>query len=221
MKAVATAIVLSAALTGCATATYNYAPEAESFSVPEVGETASRMVGERMLIQGVATEREVIKVETPQRIGAYRINPGTYLKVGSEPGYSHYASTGGNGYITQGLFNTPALGMSIRVSDVGESCVVGAMNFMACGNLNYQEVTQAVEGESNFQQTLIYSGKVGEVITLSYREFTGGMARDAFTNRVDYDLTQSDIVSYQGARLRILEADNSSITYEVLSPFYN
>ncbi len=62
------------------------------------------------------------------------------------------------------------------------------------------------------QQTLIYNGKVGNRITLGYREFEGNLARPAYSNIVDYDLTESRILGYQGARLEVLEATNTQIT---------
>jgi hypothetical protein len=85
---------------------------------------------------------------------------------------------------------------------------------------NYYNVTiTAIETSSDFQQTLIYTGREGNIIRASYREFSGNLARPAFTVDVTYDLNDSDIIAFRGARLQILEATNTSITYKVLSNF--
>ncbi|CAD9197495.1 hypothetical protein QAC21B_03669 [Acinetobacter bohemicus] len=73
--------------------------------------------------------------------------------------------------------------------------------------------------EHSFQQTLIYSGKVGNKINISYREFSGSLARPAFNNDVEYDLNQSRQIGYKGALLEIADANNQSITYKVLKNF--
>ena len=73
--------------------------------------------------------------------------------------------------------------------------------------------------EDSFQQTLIYSGRVGDKINVGYREFSNSMARPAFNNDVEYDLSESRIIGYKGARLEIIKATNESIKYRVLNNF--
>lgn len=73
--------------------------------------------------------------------------------------------------------------------------------------------------DDSFQQTLIYSGKVGSKIRIGYREFSNSIARPAFNNDVDYDLNESRTIGYKGARLEIIEATNEYIKYRVLVNF--
>jgi hypothetical protein len=56
-------------------------------------------------------------------------------------------------------------------------------------------------------------------INIGYREFSNNSARPAFNNEVEYDLSESKRIGYKGAQIEVLEADNSSITYEVLRNF--
>lgn len=71
----------------------------------------------------------------------------------------------------------------------------------------------------SFQQTLIYSGKVGNKINIGYREFSGSIARPAFNNNVEYDLSESTTIGYKGAQLEIIEATNQYIKYRVIKNF--
>ena len=45
------------------------------------------------------------------------------------------------------------------------------------------------------------------------------VARPAFANSVEYDLNDSKIIGYKGARLEVISADNQSIKYKVLQNF--
>ncbi|EJI85939.1 hypothetical protein AEST_10210 [Alishewanella aestuarii B11] len=45
------------------------------------------------------------------------------------------------------------------------------------------------------------------------------MARAAFSTDVEYDLNESNIIGYAGARLEVISATNTEITYKVLKHF--
>jgi hypothetical protein len=68
------------------------------------------------------------------------------------------------------------------------------------------------------KQEILYQGISGNVLNVSYREFSGDMARPAFTQDVKYTLNSSGPteVAFRQARLRILSADNEKVTFEVL-----
>lgn len=73
--------------------------------------------------------------------------------------------------------------------------------------------------EPGFKQELIYNGKVGDQIKFLYREFSQDMIRAAFTQEVQYDLSESDTIGFKGARIRVVEATNSMIRYVVTKSF--
>lgn len=72
---------------------------------------------------------------------------------------------------------------------------------------------------SSFQQTLIYLGKSSSVLKFGYRESLEDLTRPAFSNEITYDLNDSDIIGYKKAKLQVISATNTSITYKVLSYF--
>lgn len=67
------------------------------------------------------------------------------------------------------------------------------------------------------RRELVYGGVSQGTISVLYREFVNDMARPAFSQELRYDLAQGRIVGYQGARFEILRADNTGITYRVIS----
>jgi len=68
-------------------------------------------------------------------------------------------------------------------------------------------------------QEFVYNGRVGDAVKFVYREFKNNYARPAFTQDVQYDLSQSDEIGFLNLRLRVLEATNTSITYVVIQNF--
>ncbi len=67
------------------------------------------------------------------------------------------------------------------------------------------------------RKELLYSGKSGATIEVSYREFRGGFAAPAFFQNIKYDLTESKIVRFQRFSIEIVQADNQTIKYKILS----
>lgn len=66
---------------------------------------------------------------------------------------------------------------------------------------------------------LVYSGRSGNEIGLTYREYTNGaegtMARPAFFQDLKYDISASTQVVFRSVELEILEATNTGITFRV------
>jgi hypothetical protein len=68
---------------------------------------------------------------------------------------------------------------------------------------------------------LIYSGKAGNIIRITYREFSNNLARPAFSQDLTYDLSESKRITFRSTVIEVKEATNSSITFVVLeSPAY-
>lgn len=70
-----------------------------------------------------------------------------------------------------------------------------------------------------YKKELVYNGRLDNYIKIIYREYLNNWARPAFTQELQYDLNDSNIIGFQGARLEILEATNTKITYKVISHF--
>lgn len=71
--------------------------------------------------------------------------------------------------------------------------------------------------EDYMRRELLYSGKSGSVIKVSYREYRGGFAAPAFFQNLEYDLNESKVIKFRKFTLQVQDANNQSITYTVLS----
>ena len=67
------------------------------------------------------------------------------------------------------------------------------------------------------RKELLYSGRSGSTIEVSYREFRGGLAAPAFFQNVKYDLSESSVIRFQRFVIEVIKADNQSLSYKIVS----
>jgi len=223
MKSLAPALFLTA----CASPTHNYQAVTTSISEPPLNSVNTKQVGDEMLKQGKYREHEAIYVTTPIKPHwAYTVHPGYFLKSGEDQSGEFYRVGGAgedSGYIEKSAIADNFQGLLYK-KETGVLCVVTIVNLAACGNSiaqGFEKVKKPIVTQDAIQRTLIYSGKSGNKINVGYREFSGNIARPAFSNNVEYDLSESKQIGYKGALLEITEATNSFIKYRVISNFNN
>lgn len=85
--------------------------------------------------------------------------------------------------------------------------------------IEYKEIEIINYSSEYYKKEIIYNGKVGDAIKFTYREFTDNIARPAFTQDLQYDLSESNIIGFKGLRIQIEKATNTNITYIVLKDF--
>lgn len=73
-----------------------------------------------------------------------------------------------------------------------------------------------LKNDGDFSAELIYGGVSNNIISLSYREFYKDLARPAFYQEMKYDLNTSNIITFKTIKMKILEANNSRIAFQVL-----
>ncbi|MGX7667606.1 hypothetical protein [Flavobacterium pedocola] len=85
--------------------------------------------------------------------------------------------------------------------------------------INVTETSTPVKSKEYFRQEFIYNGKVGNGIKFIYREFADDYARPAFTQELQYDLSDSKTVGFRGLRIEVINANNTNIEYKVSNQF--
>lgn len=212
MKTTTTALVLAClALASCRSApTTTFG----SYTFPENGVTATEEIGEPLLTQATGMSRPAIVIPTDQKLGDYIVHQGKYTATSQSREYVRFSGVAFHNPVTQ----RPHRGNLFVFTKPNGSRTV-CLSRTVCSDLDHS-IDRAIQLSANyFQQTLIYSGKIGNRITLGYREFSGNQARLGFSNDVTYDLSESNILGYKGARLEVIDATNTEITYKVLSEF--
>lgn len=217
-------ISLIALLSSCAGAPrQNYMPKTTAVSEPPLGSTNTTQVGDVMLKQGKYTEHDAIFVNQQISAGPYTIYPGLYLKTGENESVESYSPGGNNaGRVEKSPLADSWSSVIIKKSSSPQICVLtvyGTALTTCSSAAAVQRKKTNGYSEDSFQQTLIYSGKIGNKINIGYRESSNNYARPAFNNDVEYDLAESNMIGYKGALLKILEATNQHIKYQVINNF--
>ena len=211
-------LMIALTVTGCTTVQYNgAATKIELISVPEIGVVVSASIGDDLLAKGRMVTENILVVHNAVDGVAFNIPPKSYLQIGHDSEQEFYSSVG----VTQNPFADPhqALAVSLISEEEPEICVITVFGGSTCYKASFSKNTQVSREGNSFQQTLIYSGRVGDKINVGYRESSSNFARPAFNNDVEYDLSESNTISYKGAQIEIIEAGNNSITYRVIANF--
>jgi hypothetical protein len=83
----------------------------------------------------------------------------------------------------------------------------------------YQKLKSLDKRRAFIEKQLIYNGKSGNTIKFSYREFINDTARPAFSQDLQYDLSESNVIGFKGMRIEVIKATNTNITYKILNDF--
>jgi len=194
----AAAIALALALHGPARAAV------ERVTRPAVGEEVSREIGEPL-----------VEVELIRTIPGARLTSGhtARLPIGGRIEFDASELVAqGSGFCGPGtLYDVLGIPYS------GRQCATGAA--LRRAGTTFEPIMIATDDPTNFRQQLLYQGRSGSTIRLSYREFVGDLARPAFTQDLTFDIADDPVVGVKGARLEVVEATNVSITYRLFRPF--
>ena len=214
-------VTLMLLLSSCATPTYNYAPETIAISEPPLGLISTVRIGDIMLKQGKYREHEACYLQAARKIGvAYTLQPGYYLKDGGDGASEFFSPRDEGAGRIDNIFLADRGKAVMTRNNRSELCIVSVYNNYTCepvGRVDWMK--RPVLAHDAFQQTLIYNGKVGSRINIAYREFSNNMARPAFNNNVEYDLSESANIAYKGAELEVLEATNQHIKFKLHQNF--
>lgn len=223
-------VMTALTLFGCAAPREFYRAKSIAISKPTIGEETIARPGDALLEQGTQREYDAIELTEPFGVGvtfgSFTLPAGRYLKSSESYALSNIdyfvwdeVSSPTQGGVVSGGETLKEVALSKK--EGSKLVIVKTVNnkLYASDNHPFERVKAIVLDRDSFQQTLIYSGKVGNKINISYREFAGGMARAAFANSAEYDLSESKTIGYQGAQIEVIEATNQFIRYRVISNF--
>ena len=220
MKKIAILILL-AILSGCTSLQRNGGGIEEAIiDYPPLGIESTVGVGEEMLKKGKNTTVNAISLKQKVSVGlfgAYTFLPGIYKQVGHSKNKIFYSPVS-YGMVQKAALADPYGGMYVD-HDKEEICGVSTLGGTVCSKASFEVIKYTSSEMLSFQKTLLYSGKIGTKVNISYREFSNNVARPAFSNDVEYDLNESNTIGYKGALLKIIKATNQDITYRVIRNF--
>jgi hypothetical protein len=201
---------------GCVAVKYNGSDiKTTLIDRPEIGKVVEASIGDPLLEKGLVVEANVLEVYEKMGGFNYTIPPLKYPQIGFDEKNDFFSAQG----VTKNPLSDPFNALSVSKINNTEVCVITTFGNPVCYTGNFKKATRISEQGTSFQQTLLYSGRVGDKLKISYREFSNNSARPAFNNDVEYDFSTSKTIAYKGAMLEVISADNTSITYKVIRNF--
>lgn len=210
-------------LMGCVASHTATAPAIQNVKYPALGQEVTAGLGERLLESGRAIKVYGFRLQNDVDIFDGTVKAGLYHQIGIKDkhkvfGPSHGVGTG----MVGALAGLPSPAKPYIDHDTGYLCFLGGMGTRFCSDDVKPNVSlMNVYTPDSFMQELIYTGKVDNKIRFKYREYSNGMARDSYNVDVEYDLNDSEVISYKGASIKVIEANNTKITYKVITHFNN
>jgi hypothetical protein len=215
-------LALAIAISGCTTVSHNGADTVtKGVDYPKIGTEMTVYVGDHMVEKGLRAEQSVLVIPNTITGSTYDIPASTYLQIGSDKLQNFYSTVSVDRHhsVKPALLADNAQAISVKKGLGQDVCIITVYGVSSCFKGQYARKRQLAESANSFQQTLIYSGRVGDKINIGYREFRNDTARPAFNNDVEYDLSTSKVIGYKGALIEVIKADNSSITYKLIRNF--
>lgn len=214
-------------LAGCATSTRPVASRIETIDRPGANEIATANLGDSLLTRGVVFWRQAIRTSGPAQINIGIGNtvvtpPGVYV-LRAEDDKNRYFF--GGPPVQSGIVGFEWTGGGVCVSKT-TGTISGLFQLQGmCPSNNliapsYENLTVPDAAVSDiWRKELIYNGRSGDTIRVIYREYSGDLARPAFTQELQYDLSQQMEIGFREVRLQVESATNTSIRYRVLQTF--
>ena len=201
----------------------------KSISIPTLNTICNSELGETLIDKGFITSAPAIEVPDDVSFSTMTIPPlnytlgaGSYAALRENSTYTFFHPTA-----ETIVHNAPldiGVGYRMKKSD-------GSLDGFRSMGPNFYEVNPIDEipvvkhgtaqalNKPSFRQQLIYNGKSGDSLKFLYREFSNSYARAPFSQEIQYDLKESSIIGFKGARIDVIEATNRQIKYKVLANF--
>ena len=78
------------------------------------------------------------------------------------------------------------------------------------------ERTEPIPKEGSFEFEILYAGRQDQTLRLTYREYLDGLQRPDYTQRLTYNLAESDTITFRSIKMEVPKATNSQIRFRVL-----
>lgn len=231
MKSYATIFFASALIAGCATPPPIQPPSIEIVDQPQINFEATAEIGETLLAKAkiyTFDGLELLEQITDNGIAReYIVEPHAMrLERIDQQGNKFYVPSSEFYYVNDKTFRkrvSPSNAYLVLKSD-GSLELQGYYDLTTAGKISPSRPNHKIgkiidRKQPNFRQELIYSGRSGNQIKVTYREYAGDFLRPGFTQDVQYDLGVENIIGFKGVRIQVVEATNTRLKYKVLRSF--
>lgn len=197
---------------GCSATSTLVSPESFNKITPELNANQETEIGVSLVSKEVGSKYKVLRLLRDTKIKT------GYIMMDVKQGESFIHNKSNSKYDLYTNIDNPTYGIGISKSG-GKPITFYNSTFdnNSSHPIEYKITLTPLPKKEYLKQDFIYNGKVGNAIKFTYREFIDDIARPAFTQDLQYDLTESKTVGFRGLRVEIISATNTKIQYKVLS----
>ena len=188
---------------------------------PPLNTVSTAQVGKVILHQGEVYQRAAIHLSEEIEFGedgAYVLTPGFYFRVGESDGWGTYVPVEGPdaGRVRKAPGAITLQSAFLYSNDGTEiGLITNFYQAVTAKAKGITRTTQTAYSNDSIQRSLVYGGREGNKVKLSYREIWMNITRPSELQFVEYDLSESKVVESNGARIEVIDATNSMIRYRV------
>ncbi len=210
------ALIAIITLSGCMTAVYDQPAMYRQGSSPEPNQITTVAVGDTMVerFDYSAKSRAILKKSAPGNPLRMRKSAaaGTELRGGVSSGDPTYCIRGWGNPCFKDLDNDGAFDVALTQNAYGDVLYSEEIEPVP---YKLQEVSMG----RGYRNELVYQGLDQNVVKIIYREYQRSLVQADKSQVLSYTLNSQDQatpVSFRGAKIEILKADNNAITFKVL-----
>ncbi len=219
-------VMVGGLVSGCAS-TQTIPPQIEQIDQPALGAVTAIELGEAAVATGRSRSLPGLALANELSWGdgvlrkRFTVAPGRLAARQSDARHIYYFSDrmtardplfGTAPYASGGLCRAKDGSGPVRGFITPGQCV---LTWNATPQVRDIRIEEADEGAR--RRELIYHGRADGKVRFLYRETMGDSAPQ--TQSLDYDLAHSAVIGFRGARLEVLEADNTRLRYRLLAAF--
>jgi len=207
---------------------------------PPVGAVETRQIGEVLLAKGTQSLREAIEIVEETKFNkkpgessimtcALSVMPEKAYKKGvyetEDVNAECYGPVQFRRTLADGSTNWNCPGNPLVVGDICKEqngkiflAIVASRVYLEQDFENIRFVKSPLEDKENFVQEIVYSGKSAGRLKFVYREYSDSLIKPDFFQDFEFD-SATGLVQFKGAELKVIEATNEKVTYEVIRSF--
>jgi hypothetical protein len=212
------AILALVSMLSCGVHTTPSNPESYTSNIPALNTTNKTEIGITLVTKESGYKYEAIKILKTLEV---RMQSGKRSELKKGDVYIQDLDTK-----KYNLYSNPydsSLGIAIPESG-GKALIyfnspTGINTFNIRDEIEFEKTFAPVTKKEYFKQEFIYNGRVGNALKFIYREYADDLARSAFTQDLQYDLTESKTIGFRGLRIEVISATNTIIEYKLLNQF--
>lgn len=221
------ALFLLVWMVGCSSSKTSVNPTLTIIDMPPVGDVVVAELGETLVQKGKVYQYDAIDLHNTVQAGdgfllkKLTLNPGLLRASMKDTKRTYYTTE--KLYVYDALLGTKMElgGLAISDSDPAEIKfhLNGKRVMRPKPNPDYVKTKAIAYERPSFRQELIYNGKTGDFVKFLYREFSGDMMRPPFSQEIQYDLRDGNLIGFKGVRIDVISATNTNIKYKVIASF--